>query len=97
MNKDQEDDEPFMADANIPTFAEAVQERDEQIAELKKRGDRDRADRLAQCRRRALDDFDCGNGLSCRGREFLKQSRLRDGRLHETGVYNKSRAESRDS
>jgi ParB-like chromosome segregation protein Spo0J len=60
MNKDNEDDEPFMADANIPTFAEAVRERDERIAELKKEGDRDLADRLAQCHKgKRCNEEDC--------------------------------------
>jgi ParB-like chromosome segregation protein Spo0J len=50
MTQDQEDDEASR-DGGIPSFEEAVQERKERIAGLKKRGDGDRANLLAHCRK----------------------------------------------
>jgi hypothetical protein len=51
MNKDQEDDEASSAADDIPTFKEAVQERKKHIAWLRKKGDHERADLIAKCRK----------------------------------------------
>jgi hypothetical protein len=47
----KEDDEPSTADDNIASFEQAVKERKRHIAELKKKGDHDRAGRIANCRK----------------------------------------------
>ena len=49
MSNDQDNDDASAVDDDIPTFAEAVKQRKDHIAWLKKQGDRERADRIAQC------------------------------------------------
>jgi hypothetical protein len=49
MSEDQDDDEASSAEDEIPSFEEARKERKEYIASLRKEGDREQADRIAQC------------------------------------------------
>ena len=75
MQQDQDDDEGSIFD-DITSFKEAVKERKEHIAELRKEGNSERADLLAKCRkgnRCYLNDCPV-----CNRRRRVEQSKLPD-------------------
>jgi ParB-like nuclease domain len=82
MNKDQEDDEASSAADDIPTFKEAVQERKKHIAWLRKKGDHERADLIAKCRKhnRCL----LGDCPVCDRRREVAFSRYPELAIHDT-------------
>src|ERR1700730_18673217 len=81
MTQDNEDDEAS-TDAGIPSFAEAVQERKKHIAWLRKKGDHERADLIAKCRK----DSRCllGDCPVCDRRREVAFSRYPELAIHDT-------------
>jgi hypothetical protein len=77
----KEDDEAS-TDAGIPSFAEAVQERKKHIAWLRKKGDHERADLIAKCRK----DIRCllGDCPVCDRRRQLAFSRYPELAIHDS-------------